>query len=165
MRTGQYMYTVTYAHCLNLAIVDGCKAVKFATDFFAVLQRKYIFVSGSCLHPKWLELQKQMHPKETTIEPKSFSQTRWSARINVCHTSTFRFGVILELIDQLEDESDRDRAVEAHSLLMMIDVKFVFCLLTFHDILSQLEAASDCLQSKKSKQTVFVYKNTTKGDF
>ena len=86
-----------YDHRLNLVVVDSCKAVKFAADFFALLQRMYIFVSGSYVHPKWLELQKQMHRKETTIEIKSFFQTRWSDQINACHTVKLIFDVILEL--------------------------------------------------------------------
>lgn len=143
------IYVHSYAHRLNPVIVDSCKAVKFMTDFFDVLQRMYIFVSGSYVHPNWLELQKQMHPKETTIELKSFSETRWSAQMNACHAVKLRVDVILELLDQLEDESDEDRAVEAHSFLMMIDIIFVFYLLIFHDMISQMKAASDCLQKVK----------------
>lgn len=141
------IYVHCYAHRVNLVVVDTCKAVKFAADFFALLQRLYIFLSGSYVHPKWLNLQKQLHPNERAIELKALSQTRWSAQIAACSAVKIRLDVIMELLEQLSEDVNRDRAFEAQSIASMIDVKFVFCLNVFHAFLLEMKAVTDCLQS------------------
>jgi len=141
------IYVHCYAHRLNLVVVDSCKAVNFAADFFALLQRLYVFLSGSFVHPKWLNLQMQLHPKDRAIELKALSQTRWSAQIAACSAVKTRLDVIIELLDQLSEDANRDRALEAQSLASMIDLKFVFCLNVFHTFLLEMKAVTDCLQS------------------
>ena len=115
-----------YAHRLNLVVVDSCKSVRYASDFFALLQRPYVFLSGSYLHPKWLSLQRATHANEPCIELKAMSDTRWSAQIFACHAVRSRFGVLVELLQLIADESNGDRSLDARSLLKMIDLKFVF---------------------------------------
>jgi len=88
-----------------------------------------------------------MHPNQKSMELKSFSETRWSAQIAACHAVKMRLDVVLELLEQMCDDSSRDRSVEAQSILHMIDLKFVFCLSIFNDILREMKAASDSLQS------------------
>ena len=63
-----------YPHRVNLVVVDSYKAVKFAADF-ALLQRLFIFLSGSYIHPKWLNIQNQLglHPNERAIELKALA--------------------------------------------------------------------------------------------
>ena len=124
-----------YAHILNLIIVDSCKAIKFAADFFVLLQRLYVFLSDSYVHLKWFNLQKQLHPNERAIELKALSQTRWSAHITACNAVKIRLDVILDLLEQLSDDANRDRAFEAKSIPSIIDIKFVFCLNVFHAFL------------------------------
>jgi hypothetical protein len=58
-----------------------------------------------------------------------------------------RLDAILQLLERLCADSNRDRAVVAQAILSIIDLKFVFCLHIFHDILAQMKAASDSLQS------------------
>jgi hAT family C-terminal dimerisation region len=130
-----------------LVVVDCCKAIKYAADFFAQLQRLYVFMSGSFVHPVWLKLQTQMYPKQKAIELKSLSQTRWTAQIAACDAVKSRLDVILVLLEQISEDANRDRAVEAQSILHMIDLKFVFCLEIFHVFLREMKSASDCLQS------------------
>ena len=121
------LYVHCYAHRLNLVVVDCCKSVKFAADFFSQLQRLYIFMSGCFVHSEWLDLQKNMHPNTKPMELKLLSdQTRWSAQIAACHAVKMRLDVILRLLQQLCDDSTRNRAVEAQSILAMVDLKFVF---------------------------------------
>lgn len=95
-----------------------------------------------------------MHPTEKSIELKLFSETRWSAQIAACHAVKMRLDVILLLLEQLGDDSNRDRAVEARSILSMIDLKFVFCLHMFNDLLRHMKAASDSLQSVQLNASV-----------
>ena len=143
-----------YAHRLNLVVIDSCKAVKYAADFFAQLQRLYVFMSGSFVHPKWLILQQELYPHEKAIELKSFSETRWSAQIAACHAVKNRFDVILALLEQIGEDTNRDRAVEAQSILQMIDLKFVFCLEIFNEFLKEMKSASDCLQSTQMNANI-----------
>ena len=148
------IYVHCYAHRLNLVVIDSCKAVKYAADFFAQLQRLYVFMSGSFVHPKWLILQQELYPHEKAIELKSFSETRWSAQIAACHAVKNRFDVILALLEQIGEDTNRDRAVEAQSILQMIDLKFVFCLEIFNEFLKEMKSASDCLQSTQMNANI-----------
>ena len=58
------IYVHCFAHRLNLVVVDSCKSVRYASDFFALLQRLHVFLSGSYVHPKWLSLQKATYINE-----------------------------------------------------------------------------------------------------
>lgn len=53
------MYTHCYAHRLNLVLLDSCKMVEDANEFFNVLEKLYVFVSGSFVHQKWVNVQKR----------------------------------------------------------------------------------------------------------
>ena len=43
------------AHCLNLVLVKTVKSIPKAYCFFSLLQKLYVFVSGSNVHQRWLE--------------------------------------------------------------------------------------------------------------
>src|SRR6218665_4085355 len=135
-----------YAHRLNLVIVDTCKADRHAADYFAVLQKLYIFVSGSFVHPKWLSLQNDLYPDEKPIELKRLSDTRWSAQISAVRAVISRLSVIVALLQKIGDEERGDRAVEARSILNQMDIKFTFCLEIFNDLLRKMKSTSDSLQ-------------------
>ena len=141
------IYVHCHAHRLNLVVVQCCKSVKYAADFFVQLQRIYNFVSGSYIHPMWINLQKDMFPKEVPIELKRLSDTRWSAQITACEAVSKRFAVVLKLLENIADDGNRDRAFEAQSIENSIDLKFVFCLCLFTDILKEMKKASDKLQT------------------
>ena len=49
------VYVHWFAHRLNLVLVDTCKSVTEASEFFALLERLYVFTSGSLMHRKWIE--------------------------------------------------------------------------------------------------------------
>ena len=51
------MYIHCYAHILNLVLVDSVKSVPAASDFFALLEALYVFVSSSKVHVLFLEKQ------------------------------------------------------------------------------------------------------------
>ena len=46
------LYTHCYAHRLNLVLVDACKSVAEANDFFALLERLYVLTSSFVMHKK-----------------------------------------------------------------------------------------------------------------
>lgn len=115
-----------YAHRMNLVVVDACKAVKDSGDFFATLKQLYKFVSGSYVHVKWLENQLSSSHFQTPVgflklwRVKQFSNA---------------FGCLMELIDTIIEEDNRDRVCEATALKNFISFNFVFYLLTFKDML------------------------------
>ncbi len=51
-------YVHCYAHCLNLVLVDSTKSVPESEIFFSLLQKLYVYMSGSYVHQKWLSVQK-----------------------------------------------------------------------------------------------------------
>lgn len=140
------MYIHCYAHQLNLIVVDSCKSSRYAADFFAMLQEIYNFISSSYVHVKWLELQKSDYPHETPVELKKLSDTRWTAQIRACHAVMKRFPTLITLLQQISDDNNRGRAFKAESILALLDLKFVFCLHIFTDILRDMKGVSDMLQ-------------------
>ena len=60
---------------LNLVLVDVVKSVAVASEYFVLLERHYVFVSGSSVHDMWLKIQKDMHPGEIPKELKKLSDT------------------------------------------------------------------------------------------
>lgn len=52
----QAFYVHCNAHCLNLVLVDTVKAIPEANCFFSLLQKLYVFMSGSVVHQKWLQI-------------------------------------------------------------------------------------------------------------
>ena len=141
------LYVHCYAHRLNLIVVDCCKSVKHVADFFSLLQRLYNFVSGSYINSHWLSLQKELRPHEKPMELKSLSDTRWKSQVAACRVVKERLDVIVRLLDIMQEDCNRDRALEAQSILKLMDVKFVFCLIITYDFLKQMKGASDSLQS------------------
>ena len=46
----QALYVHCYAHCLKLALVDTTRSITEASDFFALMQTLYVFMSSSKAH-------------------------------------------------------------------------------------------------------------------
>ena len=73
-------YVHCYAHRLNLVLVDSCKSILAATEFFALLERLYVFTSGSLMHQMWVDAQKELYPNEPPRQLQRLSDTRWCCR-------------------------------------------------------------------------------------
>lgn len=110
---------------------------------------------GSFVHIKWLQLQRQRHPDECPIELKSFSDTRWASQIAACDAVFKRLDCVLELIQMVAEDGnrDRDRICEAVALKVLINFTFVYNLLLFTNILQQMKNVCDQLQSKTLQLT------------
>lgn len=134
------------AHCLNLVIVDAVKAVPEADCFFSLLQKLYVYMSGSYVHQKWITVQKDMYP-EAPRELQRLSDTRWACRYSACKTVMDRLPAILRVLHEIDLEKSGDRSVEARGLLAQIDLTFVGNLSTFRKILGEIKLLSDVLQS------------------
>jgi len=81
------VYTHCYAHKLNLVLVDCCKSVSDAVDFFVLFEKLYVFVSGAIPHKVWLDVQKELYRDEPPRQLQRLSDTRWACRVTACKCS------------------------------------------------------------------------------
>ena len=66
-------------HQLNLVLVDTCKQLSAAFDFFALLESLYVFMSSSIPHNTFISKQSELGLSRE-IRLKQLSDTRWSCR-------------------------------------------------------------------------------------
>ncbi|KAL4090205.1 hypothetical protein QTP88_025104 [Uroleucon formosanum] len=142
-----------YIHChnhrLNLVLVDVAKNVDEVNFFFNFLQDLYNFISGSSIYSKFIELQKQIFKIPKSIELKRLCLTRWSSQIHTCRAVKATLEVILLLLYKISNEKSI-RSSEAIGLLKNIDFKFIYLLLFFNDLLSQINLLTKYLQDKNA---------------
>lgn len=141
-------YVHCNAHCLNLVLVDTTKAVPEVVDFFALLQQLYNFISGSYVHLKWLDVQRELYPSQQPRELQSLSDTRWACRYAACRNVRDRLPAVLKLLQDLSLEKQGERSVLARGLLSQIDLQFLGLLVTFCEVLGDAKCLSDMLQSR-----------------
>ena len=60
----QAVYVHCYAHCLNLVLVDTTKIVPEATEFFALMEALYVFISTSKVHLLYIEQHLELNPNK-----------------------------------------------------------------------------------------------------
>uniref|UniRef100_A0A3B3DJS2 DUF4371 domain-containing protein n=1 Tax=Oryzias melastigma TaxID=30732 RepID=A0A3B3DJS2_ORYME len=116
------------------ALVDSLKCIPEANCFFSILQKLYVFVSGSYVHRRWLEVQREMFqgaPKEL----ERLTETRWACRYNACKTVRDRLPAIERLLKEISEEQNGDSATLS------------FLLATFTSFLGEIKYLSDILQS------------------
>jgi len=98
-----------------------------------------------CIKNGYLHRRKCIHT--SVFLSSSDSWICGSSQVLACGTVSKRFDVVLNVLQSLEHDENRNRATEAQSILNGIDLKFVFCLLICDDLLSQMKCAFDALQS------------------
>lgn len=140
------VYVHCNAHCLNLVLVDTVKAVPEADCFFALLQKLYVYMSGSYVHQKWLDVQKEMH-EGAPRELQKLSDTRWACRYLACRNLMDRLPAVLRVLHDIATENSGERSVDARGLLTQLDFSFVSLLATFRRLLGDAKVLSDMLQS------------------
>uniref|UniRef100_A0A3B4WFJ0 TTF-type domain-containing protein n=1 Tax=Seriola lalandi dorsalis TaxID=1841481 RepID=A0A3B4WFJ0_SERLL len=146
-------YVHCNAHCLNLVIVDSVKAVPEVDCFFILLQKLYVYISGSYVHEKWLSVQRDMY-KDAPRELQRLSDTRWACRYHACKNLMDRLLAVLRVLHEIDVENSGERSVEARGLLIQIDLTFIATLAVFRKILAgscfddlwqqTLETAKNC---------------------
>jgi hypothetical protein len=144
-------------HRLNLVLVDTMKAIPAASEFLALLESLYVFVSGSYVHSKWIDLQKSMFPTEKPRELKRLSETRWACRIEACRAVRDRFSTLFRLLREITEEPNADRAIRAKGLLLQLNAEFVLMLHASCEIFGQVKAVSDFLQCPKADYSYAIY--------
>ncbi|CAH2314604.1 zinc finger MYM-type 1-like [Pelobates cultripes] len=138
-------YVPCSAHSLNLVVNDAAMCCRDASTFFGILQKIYVFLSGST--NRWDVLKK--HVSKLTVKP--LSDTRWSSRIDAIRPFRFHVGEVYDTL--IEIGGDMNFAalarIEASSLAKELNkFKFLCLIILWFNILSRINSVSKVLQSQ-----------------
>ena len=136
-----------YAHRLNLMLLDTTNPVPEAVDFFSFLEVLFVFMSDSYVQTKWKIMQHEMSPGLPPIELQRLSDTCWACRYYSVLAVLKSLPVILKVLDEIIDEPNSDRSLDACALKGLLDFQFLAILSSFYAILGAAKSASDILQS------------------
>ncbi|XP_034064839.1 zinc finger MYM-type protein 1-like isoform X2 [Gymnodraco acuticeps] len=139
-------YVHCNAHCLNLVLVDTVKAVPEAEQFFSLLEKLYFFTSGSYVHPKWLDIQREMY-EGAPRELQRLSDTRWACRFISLRNIMDRLPALKRVLQDIAQERNGERSIEVRGLLAQLDLEFIVHLVTLRKVFAETTFLSDMLQS------------------
>lgn len=145
-------YVDCSARCLNLVIVDAVKSLADAGNFFSLSERLYVFMSGSYVGNKRLEVQREMFdgaPREL----RQLSDPRWACRHIACGNVMDRLPAIVQVLEEIASENHPHTAVEARGTLAQMDLSFAGSIVLFRKVPSDSEFLSDMLQSETADFT------------
>ncbi|XP_033984520.1 uncharacterized protein LOC117481103 [Trematomus bernacchii] len=134
------------AHCLNLVLVDTVKAVPEAEQFFSLLEKLYVFTSGSYVHPKWLDIQRELY-EGAPRELQRLSDTRWACRFISLRNIMDRLPALKRVLQDIAQERNGERSIEARGLLAQLDLEFIVHLVTLRKVFGETQLLSEMLQS------------------
>lgn len=100
------IYIHCYAHVLNLVLVDSCKSVSSASQFFALLESLYVFMATSKAHVVFIEAQKRRYPDQNPMELQRLSDTLWACRYGSINAICCRYDCLLEALEEISISSD-----------------------------------------------------------
>ena len=144
----QALYVHCYAHCLNLVLVDTTKTIPQASEFFALMETLYVFISTSKAHTVYIQQQNSLHPDKPIHQLQKLSDTRWTCRFAAVEAVCTTFDAILATLQCLVQGDDKLKAVEAKGILLQIQCfKFLITLIMFWRLLFLTKQLSDQLQS------------------
>ena len=143
------VYIHCCAHRLNLVLVDSCKNIAAASDFFSLLENLYVFLSSSIPHSLFVKKQSELG-QQRKIQLKKLSDTRWSFRYASIKAVKGTFSAVLTTLEEIAEGSGSDRVVEARGLLFQVNsFQFLLSLLLFERIFSITAKLSDLLQAER----------------
>ncbi|XP_053575281.1 zinc finger MYM-type protein 1-like [Bombina bombina] len=141
------------AHSLNLVVNDAARCCLEATTFFGLVQQIYNYFSTST--KRWQVLISHISDLGITVKP--LSETRWESRIDTLKPLRYHLGNIYDaLIEIFEDTSlsgpsGNTSQVEAKGLADAVSkFKFVVSLVTWYNILFEVNLTSKLLQNKEA---------------
>ena len=152
-RVQQHAPMAIYIHCmahrLNLVLVDVCKEVQSAADFFNLLEALYVFMSSGVSHPQFIETQKRMYADRSPIELKRMIDTRWSCRYESIETFLKVFAAVIQTLTEISaTHRSPERAALARGYLCQIEnLDFVLMLVIMEKILRVTYVLSNALQN------------------
>ena len=96
------IYIHCYAHILNLVLVDSCKSVTAASDFFALIEL-HVFMTASKAHVVFTEKQKLLHPDKQPLALQKLSDTRWACRYSAINAVCYTFDSLLLSLEEISE--------------------------------------------------------------
>ena len=98
----QAIYIHCNAHCLNLALIDSVKAVRDASEFFALLETLYVFLSTAQCHSIYQQQQKELHPDKEQWQLQRLSDTCWACRHGAVSAMCYTYDAVLATLSNCE---------------------------------------------------------------
>ena len=132
-------YVHCYAHCLNLVLVDCVRKVQDASEFFALMELLYVFISSTKAHELFLKKQAQLHPDKQTHQLQRHSDTRWACGYFAVDAICCTYDCVIATLEAIADDDDKCKAVEAKGIICQVrSFKFLLLLIFFsHSIFYQ----------------------------
>ena len=128
--------------------MDTTKTVSEAAEFFAMMEKLYVFVSTSKVHKAYMEKQSELYPSKPPHQLKPLSDTLWACRLFSVEAVCSTFDAIVAALQYVGNDDDKNKAIEAKGILLLIQTyKFLITLILIWRILSLTKSLSDQLQS------------------
>ena len=118
------VYVHCHAHQLNLVLVDSCKQLNHAFDFFSLLESLYVFISSSVPHFVFMSKQKELGFKRE-VQLKQLSDMRWSCRYTSIIAVMSTLNALISTLEQIGDSNER--SIAARGLLHQVRAFHFFC--------------------------------------
>ncbi len=94
-------------NCINLVLADSTKSVPESETFFSLLQKLYVYMSGSYVHQKWLSVQKEMY-QGAPRDLQRLSDTRWACRYQACKNIKDRLPAVLRVLHDIDVRTEEN---------------------------------------------------------
>ena len=136
------IYIHCHAHQLNLVLVDTCRTVPHASNFFSLLESVYAFISSSVPHSIFTSKQKELGFTRE-IQLKKLSDTRWSCWHSSINAIMTTIQTLLHTLEEISQSRDA-HSIEARGLLFKCS-HFLFSCLLFFLVVSLLSPITLCI--------------------
>ncbi len=73
----------------------------------------------------------------TPRELQKLSDTRWACQHMACNTVLKRLPAVIRVLEEISEENNGDRTVDARGLLAQIDLEFIGLLVTFTELFGE----------------------------
>ena len=126
------MYVCCYAQCLNLAVVDCVCKVQGASEFSALMELLYVFISSTKAHDLFLKKQAELHLDTKPCQLQQLSDTRWACRYYAVDAICCTYDFAIDTLEAITDGDDKCKAVEGKGILCQVrSFKFLLLLMIF----------------------------------
>ena len=138
------IYIHCHAHQLNLVLVDACRKLSRASEFFSLLENLYVFISSSVPHSLFVTKQKELGQR--VVE---FSETRWSCRYSSIKSVLSSFSALVQTLEELSGGTNH-RSIESRGLLHQVcSFSFLLSLVLFEKVFVIVNNLSSLLQAEQ----------------
>jgi len=120
--------------------------VKLASEFFALVEVLYVFLTRQKMHEEFVLMQRER--QQTVHELGRLSDTRWACRHRNVSVLLERLGTVIDVLQKVQEKNDSDVTVHARGISAQVKTThFVTCLVVFNRILCLTNGVNETLQS------------------